>query len=114
MITERGGRALAVVCDVSDAKSVKAALEQTAETFGRLDFAFNNAGIEQPVKPLVDIGEEEWDRLLAVNLRGVFLCMKHQVPLLQRSGGGVIVNTSSVQALKASPARPLMPRRSSA
>jgi NAD(P)-dependent dehydrogenase (short-subunit alcohol dehydrogenase family) len=100
VIRERGGQALAVVCDVSDAKSVEAAMKRTAEEFGRLDFAFNNAGVEQPVKPLADISEDEWDRLLAVNLRGVFLCMKHQVPLLQRSGGGVIVNTSSGAGVK--------------
>lgn len=100
LIAERGGRALAVPCDVADAASVEAALKRTAEEFGRLDFAFNNAGIEQPVKALADIGEDEWDRLLSVNLRGVFLCMKRQVPLLQRSGGGVIVNTSSGAGVK--------------
>jgi len=95
LIKQRGGEALAVTCDVSDATSVEAALLRTDQEFGRLDFAFNNAGIEQPVKPLIDIAVDEWDRVLAVNLRGVFLCMKHQMPLLQRSGGGVIVNTSS-------------------
>jgi NAD(P)-dependent dehydrogenase (short-subunit alcohol dehydrogenase family) len=100
LIIERGGGALAVTCDVADAKSVETAVLRTAEEFGRLDFAFNNAGIEQPVKPLADISEEEWVRLLAVNLRGVFLCMKHQVPLLQRGGGGVIVNTSSGAGVK--------------
>lgn len=100
LINESGCSALAVTCDVSDSKSVEAALKRSAEKFGRLDFAFNNAGIEQPVKPLAEIGEDEWDRLLAVNLRGVFLCMKHQVPLLQRSGGGVIVNTSSGAGVK--------------
>ena len=94
-IKQRGGEALAVTCDVSDPTSVEATLGRTDQEFGRLDFAFNNAGIEQPVKPLIDIGVDEWDRVLAVNLRGVFLCMKHQVPLFQRSGGGVIVNTSS-------------------
>ena len=100
LIRQRGAHALAVLCDVSSASSVEAAVKQTADTFGRLDFAFNNAGVEQPVTPLAEIGEDEWDRLLAVNLRGVFLCMKHQVPLLQRSGGGVIVNTSSGAGVK--------------
>lgn len=100
LINERGGSARPVTCDVSDARSVESALNRAADEYGRLDFAFNNAGIEQPVKPLAEIGEDEWDKLLAVNLRSVFLCMKHQVPLLQRSGGGVIVNTSSGAGVK--------------
>ena len=95
LINDRGGRAIAATCDVSDAKSVEAALELTAKEFGRLDFAFNNAGIEQPVKPIVEVSDDEWDRLIAVNLRGVFLCMKRQIPAMLANGGGVIVNTSS-------------------
>jgi NAD(P)-dependent dehydrogenase (short-subunit alcohol dehydrogenase family) len=95
MVEEAGGRALAVKCDVSRDNDVKAALEKTVEAFGRLDFAFNNAGVEQPTKPLVEVTEDEWDRLLDVNLRGVFLCMKHEIPLMLRQGGGAIVNTGS-------------------
>jgi NAD(P)-dependent dehydrogenase (short-subunit alcohol dehydrogenase family) len=103
LIEQAGGRALAVTCDVTSANDVKAALERTIETFGRLDFAFNNAGIEQPVKPLVDITENEWDRLMDVNLRAVFLCMKHELPLMLKQGGGVIVNTSSGAGVKGIP-----------
>src|SRR5882762_5824270 len=77
MIEELGVRALAVKCDVSRSEDVKAALNKTVETFGRLDVAFNNAGIEQPVNSLADITEEEWDRVMRVNLRSVFLCMKY-------------------------------------
>jgi NAD(P)-dependent dehydrogenase (short-subunit alcohol dehydrogenase family) len=95
LINDRGGRAIAATCDVSDPKSVEAALGTTAKEFGRLDFAFNNAGIEQPVKPIVEVSDDEWDRLMAVNLRGVFLCMKRQIPAMLANGGGVIVNTSS-------------------
>lgn len=95
LIEEAGGRALAITCDVTNAGDVEAAVERTLETFGRLDFAFNNAGIEQPVKPIVEVSDEEWDRLIAVNLRGVFLCMKQQIPAMLEHGGGVIVNTSS-------------------
>jgi NAD(P)-dependent dehydrogenase (short-subunit alcohol dehydrogenase family) len=95
LINGDGARSIAVTCDVSDAKSVEAALEATAKQFGRLDFAFNNAGIEQPVKPIVEVSDDEWDRLMAVNLRGVFLCMKRQIPAMLATGGGVIVNTSS-------------------
>ncbi|MGZ9034761.1 MAG: SDR family oxidoreductase, partial [Rhodospirillales bacterium] len=99
-IEQAGGQALAVTCDVSRAEDVKAALDRSIERFGRLDYAFNNAGVEQPAMPLVEITEDEWDRLMDVNLRGVFLCMKHQVPLMLKRGGGVIVNTSSGAGVK--------------
>jgi NAD(P)-dependent dehydrogenase (short-subunit alcohol dehydrogenase family) len=100
MIEQASGRALAVRCDVSRAADVKATLEEVAGTFGRLDFAFNNAGVEQPVAPLTDIAEEEWDRIAGINLRGVFLCMKHEIPLMLKHGGGAIVNTSSGAGVK--------------
>lgn len=100
LIEQAGGRALAIACDVSRSEAVKAAIERTVEAFGRLDFAFNNAGVEQPVKPLVEVTEDEWDRLTAVNLRGVFLCMKHELAAMLRQGGGVIVNTSSGAGVK--------------
>ena len=94
-INRAGGKAVAVTCDVTRSGDVQAALNQTVEAFGRLDFAFNNAGVEQPVTPIVDVTEDEWDRVVDVNLRGVFLCMKHQIPLMLETGGGAIVNTSS-------------------
>ena len=100
MIEEAGGRALAVRCDVSRAEDVKAALDQAVETFGRLDFAFNNAGVEQPITATADLTEEEWDRIVDINLRGVFLCMKHEIPLMLKQGGGAIVNTSSGAGVK--------------
>ncbi|GJD46682.1 2,5-dichloro-2,5-cyclohexadiene-1,4-diol dehydrogenase [Methylobacterium cerastii] len=102
LIEEVGGRVLAVRCDVSKAEDVKAALDRTIQTFGKLDFAFNNAGIEQPVAPVSEIEDEDedFDRLVAINLRGMFLCLKHQVPLLLRNGGGAIVNTSSGAGVK--------------
>src|SRR3954471_1295045 len=109
LIEEQGGRALAVRCDVTRAEEVKAALAKTVETFGRLDFAFNNAGIEpRKPAPTADYDEDEWNRILDINLRGVFLCMKHEIPLiLKHGGGGAIVNTSSgagVIGIKGSPA----------
>lgn len=100
LIEEAGGSVLAVRCDVSKSEDVKAALDRTIETFGKLDFAFNNAGIEQPVAPVSEIEDEDFDRLVAINLRGMFLCLKHQVPLLLRNGGGAIVNTSSGAGVK--------------
>jgi NAD(P)-dependent dehydrogenase (short-subunit alcohol dehydrogenase family) len=100
MIEEAGGRALAVRCDVTRSEDAKAALDKAVETFGRLDVAFNNAGVEQPIMPAADLTEEEWDRIVAINLRGVFLCMKHEIPLMLEQGGGAIVNTSSGAGVK--------------
>jgi NAD(P)-dependent dehydrogenase (short-subunit alcohol dehydrogenase family) len=100
MIEEAGGRTLAVRCDVSQAEDVRAALDQTVETFGRLDFAFNNAGVEQPITAAADLTEQEWDRIVDINLRSVFLCMKHEIPLMLKQGGGAIVNTSSGAGVK--------------
>jgi NAD(P)-dependent dehydrogenase (short-subunit alcohol dehydrogenase family) len=94
-IEERGGRALALRCDVTQSEEVRAALDQAVEAFGRLDIAFNNAGAEQKVNATADITEEEWDRIIAINLRGVFVSMKYEIPLMLNQGGGAIVNTSS-------------------
>src|SRR5437899_12114148 len=105
MIEAQGGRALAVRCDVTRAADVKAALDKT---FGRLDFAFNNAGIEpRKPAPTAEYEEEEWNRIIDTNLRSVFLCMKHEIPLILKQGGGAIVNTSSgagIIGIKGSPA----------
>lgn len=95
LIEQEGGRAVAIMCDVTKSDEVKAAVQRTVEAFGRLDIAFNNAGVEQPTKPLVEVTEDDWNLLLDVNLRGVFLCMKHQLPQMMKQGGGVIVNTGS-------------------
>ena len=100
LIAEDGGRALAIGCDVTRAEDVKAALDTTSETFGRLDAAFNNAGLEQATMATADLTEEEWDRIVAINLRGVFVCMKYEIPLLLKQGGGAIVNTSSGAGVK--------------
>jgi NAD(P)-dependent dehydrogenase (short-subunit alcohol dehydrogenase family) len=90
-----GGRALPVICDVTRADQVKAALDRTVQTFGRLDAAFNNAGIEQPGQNLAELSEEIWDRTIAVNLKSVFLCMKYEIEIMLKQGGGAIVNTAS-------------------
>jgi NAD(P)-dependent dehydrogenase (short-subunit alcohol dehydrogenase family) len=95
LIEEQGGSALAVRCDVSSAEDVKAALDQTIQEFGQLDYAFNNAGVEQRNSAVADFEEDEWNKIIDVNVRGVFLCMKYEIPLLLKQGGGAIVNTSS-------------------
>ena len=108
MIEGLGGRALALECDVTRGQDVKAALTRTVEAFGRLDFAFNNAGIEpRNPAPTGEYEDDEWNRIIDTNLRGVFLCMKHEIPLILKQGGGAIVNTSSgagIIGIKGSPA----------
>jgi NAD(P)-dependent dehydrogenase (short-subunit alcohol dehydrogenase family) len=108
LIEDQGGQAIAVKCDVTRSEDVKAALDETIEAFGRLDFAFNNAGIEpRNPAPTAEYEEEEWNRIIDINLRGVFLCMKHEIPLILQQGGGAIVNTSSgagIIGIKGSPA----------
>ena len=100
MIMDLGGHALAITCDVARNDDVRRALDETVKTFGRLDFAFNNAGIEYAFKPAAEITEEEWDRIIDIDLRGVFLCMKHEIPLMLKQGAGAIVNTSSGAGVK--------------
>ncbi|MBD2108717.1 SDR family oxidoreductase [Nodosilinea sp. FACHB-13] len=108
LIENQGGQAIAVQCNITRSEDVKAALDKTVEAFGRLDFAFNNAGIEpRNPAPTAEYDEEEWNRIIDINLRGVFLCMKHEIPLILEQGGGAIVNTSSgagIIGIKGSPA----------
>ncbi len=94
-----GGAALAVTTDVADAASVEALVKQTIDTYGKLDIAINNAGIAGGNKPLVETSEETFDRVIAINLKGVFLCLKYEIPAMLASGGGVIVNMTSTVGL---------------
>jgi NAD(P)-dependent dehydrogenase (short-subunit alcohol dehydrogenase family) len=94
-IRNAGGEALTLACDVSKPEQVEAAVARTVEAFGRLDIAFNKAGVENKAAPVADIELEEWDRILDINLRGTFVCMKHELAQMVRQGSGVIVNTSS-------------------
>ena len=95
LIEELGGQALTVRCDVTQSEEVRGALDQAVNAFGRLDIAFNNAGVEHKSTAAADLTEEQWDRIIAVNLRGVFVCMKYEIPLMLDQRGGTIVNTSS-------------------
>ncbi len=94
-VTQLGGHALAITGDVTVEDEVAAAVAAAVDAFGRLDYAFNNAGIEQPPSTIVDTDAADWERVIAVNLSGVFFGMKHQIPAILRAGGGAIVNTSS-------------------
>src|SRR4051812_27927339 len=99
-----GHRAIAVRCDVSDDAQVEAMVDRTVAEFGRLDAAFNNAGVMARIAPTADSTREDWDRVIGVNLRGVWSCMKHELRQMQRQGGGgAIVNNASVGALTGNP-----------
>jgi NAD(P)-dependent dehydrogenase (short-subunit alcohol dehydrogenase family) len=98
-INEAGGRAKFIKCDVSKSAEVQSAVTATVDFFGRLDFAFNNAGIEGEQALTPDCTEENWNRVLDINLKGVWLCMKHQISQMLKQGGGSIVNCSSVAGL---------------
>jgi NAD(P)-dependent dehydrogenase (short-subunit alcohol dehydrogenase family) len=98
-IEESGGHAFFVHADVSVADDVRAMVEATVERFGRLDFAFNNAGIEGQPAPTAECTRENWDRTLGINLTGVFLCMQAEIPAMLASGGGAIVNCASIAGL---------------
>jgi NAD(P)-dependent dehydrogenase (short-subunit alcohol dehydrogenase family) len=90
-----GGEVLTSTCDVSQPEQIEAAVRQVVEVFGQLDIAFNNAGVENKAAPVAEIDLAEWDRILGINLRGTFVCMKHELAQMVRQGSGVIVNTSS-------------------
>ncbi len=95
---------IAIVCDVADPAAVAAALATVAKQFGRLDALVNNAGIAI-FKPILDVTYEDWSRVLAVNLTGPFLCTQAAAPLMRDSGGGAIVNITSISGLRASTLR---------
>jgi NAD(P)-dependent dehydrogenase (short-subunit alcohol dehydrogenase family) len=94
-VVQQKGEAIRIEADVSKTDQVQAMVRRTVEAFGRLDFAFNNAGVEGGLVPLDQYTEERWERTLAVNLTGVWLCMKYEIPEMLKTGGGAIVNASS-------------------
>ncbi|GAA1721194.1 glucose 1-dehydrogenase [Nonomuraea bangladeshensis] len=104
-LTDAGHRVLALTCDVADEDQVAAAVDQTAETFGRLDMAYNNAGIQIPPCDAADEPVEAFDRVNAVNLRGVWASMKHELRHMRAQGSGAIVNCSSLGGLVGLPGR---------
>lgn len=99
MIKDAGSEALFVKADVSKWADVQALVDTTVATYGRLDFAHNNAGIEGMANPCAECTEENWDKTIAINLTGVFYCCKAELPQMLKQGGGAIVNTASVAGL---------------
>jgi NAD(P)-dependent dehydrogenase (short-subunit alcohol dehydrogenase family) len=104
-LTAAGHQALAVSCDVSDENQVAALVQRTVDAFGRLDMAYNNAGIQVPPSDAADEPADNFDRVNAVNLRGVWTCMKHELRQMRDQGSGAIVNCSSLGGLVGLPGR---------
>ena len=98
-----GHKAIAVRCNVADEADVEATIEQAVSVFGRLDAAFNNAGVMARIAPTADSTHEEWERVIGINLRGVWSCMKYELRQMERQGSGAIVNNASVGALTGNP-----------
>lgn len=99
MIKEAGGEAGFVAADVSIAKQAEAMVTETVKRYGRIDCAFNNAGIEGKIANTLECSEETFDRVIAINLKGVWLCMKYEIREMLKQGGGSIVNTASIAGL---------------
>ncbi|MFZ7116549.1 MAG: SDR family oxidoreductase [Bacteroidota bacterium] len=99
LIKKSGGNAIFVKCDVSKASDVKKMIDAAISSFGTIDFCFNNAGIEGISALTHECTEENWDHTIDVNQKGVWLCMKHQIPVMLIQGKGVIVNNASVAGL---------------
>lgn len=99
MIEKAGGDAIFVETDVSQAAQVEAMVSKTVETYGGLDCAVNNAGVSGACKPIIENTEEDWDHIMSISLKGVWLCMKYQIPRMLERGGGAIVNTASIVGL---------------
>jgi NAD(P)-dependent dehydrogenase (short-subunit alcohol dehydrogenase family) len=108
-IKEAGGEAIFVRTDVSSEEDVKALVEKTVQTYGKLDCAFNNAGIHKQFVSTIDFSAEDWEEMINVNLKSVWLCMKYEIPQMLRQGKGAIVNTSSAAGLVGAPSNPAYP-----
>jgi len=104
-LAAQGHNALAIHCDVADDEQVEAMVEQTVATFGRLDAAYNNAGVQNIVAQTADAPREDFDRVMAINLRGVWSCMKFELRQMCKQGNGAIVNCSSLGGLVGAPGR---------
>lgn len=106
VIRDKGGEATFVRVDITNAAQVEALMKKVIDTYGRLDYAHNNAGIEGIICPTADCTVDNWNRIIATNLTGVWLCMKYEIPEMLKQGGGAIVNTASAAGLEGLPNLP--------
>jgi len=106
MIQKAGGDAVFIEADVSQAANVERMVKTTVNAYGQIDILFNNAGVGQTGDSMVETTEDEWDRVLNINLKGVFLCSKYAIPVMLDQGGGVIINTASIAGLVGLPGIP--------
>ncbi|SFC43951.1 NAD(P)-dependent dehydrogenase, short-chain alcohol dehydrogenase family [Zunongwangia mangrovi] len=104
-LNENGANTIAIKCDVSSEAQVEKAIAQVVETYGKLDAAFNNAGIQIPAQDITETSEEDYDKILNVNLKGVWLCMKHELIQMKKQQSGAIVNNSSLAGKVGVPGR---------
>ena len=104
-LSTKGCKAIAIACDVANESQVKAMVDNVVETFGRLDFAFNNAGVQSPAIDTADASGEEYDRVQGINMRGVWNCMKYELIQMRKQGEGSIVNNSSMGGIIGLPGR---------
>ena len=107
LVKEAGSEGIFVKTDVANEDDVRSLVEKTVKTYGRLDYAFNNAGIEETMTPLVEQTSNVFDQIMNVNAKGVWLSMKYEIPQMIRTGGGAIVNTSSMAGLMGFPQTPI-------
>ena len=104
-LTKEGHKAIAIRCDVTDEQQVREMVNRTVAEFGRLDAAFNNAGVQSPAIETADASSEEFDRVTAINLKSVWMCMKYELQQMRKQGSGAIVNNSSIGGLIGLPGR---------
>jgi NAD(P)-dependent dehydrogenase (short-subunit alcohol dehydrogenase family) len=107
LVKDAGSDGIFVKTDVANEDDVKVLIETTVKTYGRLDYAFNNAGIEETITPFLDQTSEKFDQIMNTNVRGVWLSMKYEIPEMIKSGGGAIVNNSSVAGIVGYPQMPI-------
>ena len=99
LIEDAGGEAVVAKANIVDASAVRGYVDQALHAFGRIDGFFNNAGVQAPAAPIIDTSEEQFDRVIAVNLKGVFLGLKHVLPVMLKQGSGSIINTGSMASV---------------
>ena len=109
LIKEAGGEAVFVKADVSQEVEIEALINKTVEIYGRLDCAFNNVGIHKTFVSTIDFTQEDWNQMIDINLKGMWLCMKYEIPQMLKQGKGAIVNASSAAGLIAAPSNPAYP-----